>query len=211
LVNNIVLENRAFNWSINGVLPSGAADFGLNLLGYDDLGVLPAGIGALNPLSSVLTNAAGYDASNLSATDASGNPDPAGDPKFIAPYFNGSRGQTLIIPEFTTNIRTAAAVDEGGNMIDVAYGPLTLGGGNSTATPGIANDGIADSNYHIGTGSAAIDAAARFIDGDNIFSLFHYENIKGKTIKPMQIDVDGDPRPRQRSPSLIDIGADEVL
>jgi len=211
LVNNIMLENRSFNWSINGVLPSGAADFGLNLLGYDDLGVLPAGIGRLNPLSSLLTNAAGYDASNLSATDASGNPNPAGDPRFIAPYFNGSRGQTLIILESTTNIRTAAALDEGGNMIDVAYGPLTLDGGNSAATPGLANDGIADSNYHIGAGSAAIDAATRFIDGNNIFSLYHYQNIKGKTIKPMQLDFDDDPRPRQRSPSLIDIGADEVL
>ena len=210
LVNNIVWENRSFNWSINGVLPNGAADFGLNFMGYGDLGVLPEGVGQLNPLSSLLTDANGYDASNISGTDSTGNPDPTVSPNFLAGYFNGSRGQTVIIPEFTTIISTAAAVDEGGNMIDVAYGPLTLDGGSNAVTPGLANDGIPDSDYHIGLGSSAIDAGARFIDGEDIFGLYHYETIIGDTIIPLEFDFDGDARPTQEAPSLIDIGADEL-
>ena len=48
-----------------------------------------------------------------------------GDPGFVNPVLNGPRDPTLSIPEFTT-LQTAGAFDEGGNFIQVTYGPLTL-------------------------------------------------------------------------------------
>ena len=47
------------------------------------------------------------------------------DARFVRTYLNGARQPSLIVPGFTTTIQTAATVDEGGNFIDVRYGPLT--------------------------------------------------------------------------------------
>jgi hypothetical protein len=93
---------------------------------YSDLAVLCIA-GQLDPRNSVLTSTAGYHASNT-----------AGDPGFVTSFFNGDRGQTIIQPEFTTNLTVAAALDEGGNFIDVHYGPLTLSGNYHVQLPSAA-------------------------------------------------------------------------
>ena len=97
---------------------------------YDDLGVVGYAAGTLTSTNSVMTGDA--------------------DPAFIAEYVNGTRDQTIAIPEVKTSIATAVAFDEGGNFIDVHYGPLTLDGDN---------DGVRNSNYHIDGTSSAIDGA----------------------------------------------------
>ncbi|MBZ0106436.1 MAG: hypothetical protein K8H84_12500 [Sulfuricella denitrificans] len=136
LVNNIVWHNRSFYWTIDNTTTP--PSFGLHpSLGaggeapvYWDLAVLGTSTPALlNPTFSVLTDTTGYAASNLMV-----------DPAFIAGYVNGQPGQTVQQPEFTTAITTAPAFDEGGNWIDVRFGPLTPSG-----------------NYHLNAGSPAIN------------------------------------------------------
>jgi hypothetical protein len=126
--NNIIWQNRSFYWELDD-----EGDFGLipriNLgepVVYADLGVLGTN-GMLHPQSSILTDTTGYGTSNISA-----------DPLFINDYFNGSRSS--VVPS-NTAIQTAPAFDEGGNFIDVQFGPLTLTG-----------------DYHISPNSPAIDA-----------------------------------------------------
>jgi hypothetical protein len=143
IANNIIWHNRSFRFEISLTDPS---VFGLvpNIADgdapeYDDLGVVGYAAGSLDPVYSIVTDATGLDPSNI-----------AGDPAFVAGYVNGARDQTIAIPEVKTSIATAVAFDEGGNFIDVHYGPLTLDGGN---------DGTRDSDYHIGGASTAIDEA----------------------------------------------------
>ena len=116
---------------------------------YDDLAVLgTANPAYLNPRNSILTSLSEpggyvYDPSNLSA-----------DPMFEAGYFNGTPGQTIVINETTTSLATAAALDEGGNFIDVRFGPLTLT--NAVATdecPVVGSCLLGD--YHLLNGSPA--------------------------------------------------------
>lgn len=135
LRNNIVWQNRSFHWAIDTT--TDPASYGLSPdVGageapvYDDLAVLPASLGNMNPRFSILTNTAGYHSSNSST-----------DPRFVNDYVNGDRGQTIIMPEATTSLTAAPAFDEGGNYIDVRFGPLSPTG-----------------NYHIRAVSPAIDA-----------------------------------------------------
>ncbi len=128
LINNIIWHNRSFYW-----LLTNEGDFGLipNIgLGeapvYADLAVLGT-TGMLNPQSSILTDTTGYDASNISA-----------DPVFVNGYFNG--GRSSIITPADNTIQATPGVDEGGNFIDVQFGPLSLVG-----------------DYHIQTNSPAVD------------------------------------------------------
>jgi hypothetical protein len=140
LVNNIIWQNRSFYWLLNN-----EGDFGLIPkvgLGeppvYNDLAVLGT-TGMLHPQSNILTDTTGYDGSNISA-----------DPLFVTGYFNGSRS-SVIVPDNTIQAipQTAPAVDEGGNFIDVQFGPLTLVG-----------------NYHLSANSLAIDVGIDNILGD---------------------------------------------
>jgi len=136
LQNDIVYHNRSFYWANvddpatpeieTGLYPASCAD-PLNPVGpscdlanvdlySDDLAVLDAlvvTLNQLNPITSLLTDTSGYDPSNV-----------MGDPSFVLPYFNGSRSN-LNMGEFTT-LGTAAAFDEGGNFIQVLFGPLSL-------------------------------------------------------------------------------------
>lgn len=140
LTNNIVWHNRAFHYeTVAGVaqlLPALAPPSPGSCAGgtayYWDLGALgdidpstPNPSATLNPTYSVLTSTTGYGATNISS-----------DPLFASQYCNGARSLRLI-PEVTT-LQVAPALDEGGNFIDVRYGPLTLTG-----------------NYHIGALSPA--------------------------------------------------------
>jgi parallel beta-helix repeat protein len=136
LLNNVVWQNRSFYWEVNNT--TDPATFGLvpdvgsgEAPVYEDLAVLPRSLGSLNPRFCILTDTTGYHGSNTSA-----------DPQFANAYFNGDRGQTIVMPEVTTSVQAAPAFDEGGNYIEVRFGPLTPSG-----------------DYHIAAGSPAVDAA----------------------------------------------------
>lgn len=168
--NNIVWHNRSFFWQITSptsyeLLPRAASP-------YWDLAVLGTSSPAhqLSPSFSLLTDLAGYGgAGNIT-----------GDPDFVAETFNGDRGQTIQMPELTTSIATAAAFDEGGNWIDVRFGPLTLWDCTQAGCPLIRD-------YHLQDGSPA-EAAGNWTTGVPL------------------VDYDGQTRPFPQSP---DIGADE--
>lgn len=135
-VNNIIWHNRSFYW-----LLTNEGDFGLipniSLGGapvYADLAVLGT-TGMLNPQASILTDTTGYDASNIST-----------DPTFVNSYFNG--GRSSILNPADNVIQAIPGIDEGGNFIDVQFGPLSLVG-----------------DYHIQANSPAVDAGIDSILG----------------------------------------------
>jgi len=193
LIDNIVWHNRSFYWTnyddpATAVIESGlvpatcatptdplndptcdGATVNVDLYS-DDLAVLPAG--ALNPMYSLLTDPTGYDVSNIS-----------GDPLFVNGYLNGTRG-SLNIGEFTT-LATAAAFDEGGNFIQVSFGPLSLV--EPDANPNNQEGDLFD--YHLDNGSPAIDA-------DGVTA------VAGRLAE----DIDNE----ARTQGDIDIGADEA-
>lgn len=131
LVNDIILHNRSFYWDVTenggtgGLLPGTPA--------YQDLAVLGTAVAELlDPAFCLLTDAAPYDPSNAT-----------GDPGFITEYFNGSQGY-LIIPETGTALETVPAFDEGGNFIDVRFGPLSpMGNYHITGVSAALNSGTA--------------------------------------------------------------------
>lgn len=137
LANNIIWQNRSFYFIADatqdppfyGLVPDvagGAAPV------YWDLWVTGTATQRyLNPQYSILTSTAGYPSTNQQA-----------DPLLADAYFNGASNQ-VIIPEITTAIQAQPAFDEGGNFIDVRFGPL-----------GITGD------YHILTGSPAINSGS---------------------------------------------------
>jgi len=143
IVSNIVYHNRSYFWlnadpdslTETGLYPESCYPNACDPATQDvnaytwDLAVL--GFAAqLDPRRSLLTDNSGYHPSNET-----------GDPLFVNAYFNGPR-DNLNIPEFTT-LQTAGAFDEGGNFLQVTFGPLTLD----------------DYDYHIQAGSPAIDEA----------------------------------------------------
>lgn len=136
LRNNIIYENRSFHWviaddpstsepSVFGLVPDIAAG---DAAVFDDLAVLGVA-GVLDPRYCLLTDITGYDPSNIS-----------GVPNFIGAYFNGDRGQTIVQQETTTSLQAQPAFDEGGNFIDVSFGPLTPVGNYHLMAPSIAID-----------------------------------------------------------------------
>jgi parallel beta-helix repeat protein len=176
LVNNIVWQNRSFTYDattgsahLEPVLAAttiGECPAGAN---YWDVGVLGEPLAnpalKLDPRRSILTDTSGYHASNI-----------AGDPDFLSPYCNGAR--TLSTPG---PMQVAAEVIEGGNFIDVRYGPLT------PAWPA----GSPPWDYHIGLNSAGLN------NGNNVGFL--------------SSDFDNEHRPQGTGvPSGFDRGADEV-
>lgn len=134
LQNNVVWHNRSFYWAIDPACdPTGSTTpcFGLvpdigagGAPVYDDLAVLDVAVpdGAppvcLNPQNSILTTLSDGTCSYAASNGT-------GDPMFIGEYVNRAPGQTVLIPEVTTSLATGAAFDEGGNFIDVRFGPLS--------------------------------------------------------------------------------------
>jgi len=180
LENNIILHNRRFNFVADttqnppfyGLQPDVTVE---NPDFTNELWVYGVADGmSLEPKFCLLTDATGYDASNVT-----------GDPAFVAEYFNGDRGQTVQIPEQTSTIQTGPAFDEGGNFIDVRFGPLTL------YIPTGANAGSLYGDYHLTAGSVALG-----LGGTLDFTRF----------PNLTTDIDGDPRPA----TAPDSGADEV-
>jgi hypothetical protein len=140
LFNNIVWHNRSFTYDATvgsaHLLPVvnqtavGECGSGAN---YWDLGVLGEPLMSpalkLSPSYSILTSTTEYGGAN----------NVSGDPAFVSEYCNGAR--TLSTPG---PMQVAAEVIEGGNFIDVRYGPL------STAWP----DGSPPWDYHVFASSA---------------------------------------------------------
>lgn len=139
LDNNILWHNRSFGWSINNTVQP--ATFGLypaNPL-YADLAVIGTP-GTLSPTNSTLTDTTGYAASNNST-----------DPAFVSSYVNNSPGQTVLILEGITNLGATPAFDEGGNFIDVRFGPLALYSSCTTSATGFCLNG----DYRLPTAGVA--------------------------------------------------------
>jgi len=124
---NILWHNRAFKWVIDRTVSP--AEFGLEQgymeSLYSDLAVLGTAAPAtgpqfvdtldkLSPVNGVLTNTTGYDVSNSDIL-----------PPGFQGYVNGSLGETIVITEGITNLGATPAFDEGGNFIDVRFGPLS--------------------------------------------------------------------------------------
>jgi hypothetical protein len=113
----------------------------------------------------------------------------------VLPYFNGPR-DNLSIPEFTT-LQTAGAFDEGGNFIQVTFGPLTLVQDEATRT-------LYD--YHLGAGSPAVDA------GGSVLPILNrtvgLPNGAADADTRQRLDFDNQTRPLGIA---ADIGADELV
>ena len=197
LRDTIIYQNRSFYWANvddpatatieNGLVPASCADPSVSgdpecdvstatLSQYiDDLAVI-GDSGTLNPRFSLLTDTTGYHSSNVS-----------GDPGFTNSYFNEARND-LILPEFTV-LQTALAFDEGGNFIQVQYGPLSL------LEPGAAGNPANNTtllDYHVAQPSAAIGMGG---------------NLPNSPSNRLRSDFDNDPRPDD---GTNDIGADEA-
>ena len=167
LANNIIWHNRSFYFFGDpNAIP--AVPYALvpqpGTPSYWDLGVLGTAVASsMTPQNCLLTG-------------------PDVDPAFVAEYFNGDRGQTIIDPERTTAITAAPAFDEGGNFIRLRFGPLTLTV-PGTVPPTLYGD------YHINTGSSALSA------GNGAFVTAPY----------LTLDYDNQARPT----TIPDQGADE--
>jgi hypothetical protein len=176
LKNNIILNNRSFYFLVDanadptGYLLRPDVANGEDAV-FWDLAVLgTATAKQLNPMYCLLTDTTGYDASNRT-----------GEPMFVYEYFNGAQS-SVVNPEPTTAIQPAVAFDEGGNFIEVHYGPLTL------------NPQTGAIDYHIQGGSASTES------GDSAIV---------KTYTELGKDYDGDTRPTPTA-TMPDIGADEI-
>ena len=175
MVNNIIWENRTFQWVVD-LLADPLPTFGLEvdpLIGaYSDLGVIDV-VGVLTSTSSILTG----DIDPLTLLPV--------DPGFVLDYFNTGRSQTILQTEQTadTLIGIAVALDEGGNFVDVAFGPLSISG-----------------NYHLTTDSDAIDAGANSsipeladdIDGEERALADPFDIGADEVVLVLTPDTDGD-------------------
>ncbi|HKJ95155.1 MAG TPA: choice-of-anchor Q domain-containing protein, partial [Gammaproteobacteria bacterium] len=186
MVNDIIWHNRSFHFAVNDAYDPDVATSATNqpylllpnvAVGdapvYADLAVLGVG-GSLHPRFSILSDTTGYHPSNSSA-----------DPQFVASYVNGDRDATVQMPETTTSLAPAVAFDEGGNFIDIRFGPLTL---NNPAT------GQPFGDYHLQAGSPAVDAGNTTI-------------VYNGGLSELLLDIDAQPRPQGIG---ADIGADEA-
>ena len=129
LVNNIILRNRSFSWVIDTLASPQRFALTPDIAGgalpdYSDLAVVDNATLNLHPKNSLLSNIPENDVYRLDPTD--GNKAAGPNHKvFVESLANGQPGQTLLMDE-NTNVSVAAALDEGGNFIDVRFGPLTL-------------------------------------------------------------------------------------
>ena len=138
IINSIIWQNRSFYFLIDdmgtevkvGLIPD--VESGETPVYWDLWVEGTASPAYLDPRSSILTDTTGYDISNISS-----------DPLFVDDYTNGARYKVKEI-EQRSAIQVQPAFDEGGNFIDVRFGPLAVVG-----------------DYYLSPGSPAIDAAAK--------------------------------------------------
>ncbi|WAK01104.1 hypothetical protein [Methylobacter sp. YRD-M1] len=197
--NNIIYQNRSWFW-LNfddpatatietGLFPSNcnAAPTGCNVNDInaftDDIAVLDGATDTgklMNIRFSLLTDNADNQAEYIGQSS-----NITGNPAFVNGYHNGPRDETLLFPEATV-LQTAGAFDEGGNFIQVAYGPLSLV--DTVADPVGNPNGTMLFDYHIAPSSAAANRGVS-IAGNNFLLL----------------DIDN----QLRLGAAVDIGADE--
>lgn len=154
LVNNIILHNRSFYFHVVPGVPPALntyqllPDVGAGASPvYNDLAVLGAGTASLNPQYSLLTSLVPPYNNPVSFNFTAA-------PDFNLEYVNGSNTQ-IVVPEVTT-IVVAAAFDEGGNFIDVHFGPLS---------PIDPVTGLAFSDTHLMSFSPAINKGDKTVVG----------------------------------------------
>ena len=218
LRDTIVLHNRSFYWANvddpgtaaieSGLFPAtcvgppdgtdcDVATADVNDYSYD-LAVIDAdGVvsGLHDPRFSMLTDNAlnaGYIGINDNIAGATGNED------FVNGYFNGAR-VSIDIAEGTT-IQTAGAFDEGGNFLQVSFGPLSLlepgqGAGNDPAN----NTTLLD--YHLCLADDCTPAS-----GGGQWRTSGNPNLQNPPPALLAEDFDNDTRPTGQ---YSDVGADE--
>ena len=149
LDNNIVYQNRVYHW--NQLIAGSPVGAGLVFDGYSDLEVADAqipmfevatpatdnapgtwvpvaGQRRLTPTNSLMTSITQY---NVAAPNNNVKGNQANAQYLSATTFNGPRDAVLLQTEASvqgtaTSPAVAGAFDEGGNFIEVRYGPLTL-------------------------------------------------------------------------------------
>ena len=134
--NSIVWRNRSYFFEVDTTQTTGNFSLVENTPPYWDLGVLGGqATDRLNPSYSILTDVSGTAPSNIDGSNLSP------DQLFISAYVNTGNGETIKKQEPKTSIDAVPAFDEGGNFIDVRFGPLQLTG-----------------DYHLNPASVAVDA-----------------------------------------------------
>lgn len=121
--NNILWHNRSFYWAVNTSVDP--VTFGLVANpaggGYWDMAVLGTpGPRFLSPGNSILS------ALTQQGHSYAGSGNLESDPLFQAQYFNTAPVSGWSLPEIPPGVGTVPAFNEGGNFINVYYGPLTL-------------------------------------------------------------------------------------
>ncbi|MBI3562201.1 MAG: hypothetical protein HY080_10870 [Gammaproteobacteria bacterium] len=134
MINNILWENRMSHFAIDNTIDP--PTYGLFTDAVGGVGVDTRVYGTPGVLAGP-----GTDSSNNLYTGANVN--------FVLPYFNANPGETINQNEFTTTIQANPAFDEGGNFINVRYGPLYMYG-----------------DYHLQAGSAAINTGNNAVLGE---------------------------------------------
>lgn len=130
IYNTIARDNRMFYWRVNPTVDP--ATCALNTAAQTCYGLVPNIAAGEPPVFSDLAVIGGAyqltaDYSVLTSTaGVSGTNNIASDPLLRCNYYNGGRDAVIQMVENTTTVQTAGAFDEGGNFIDVRYGPLTL-------------------------------------------------------------------------------------
>jgi large repetitive protein len=199
--NNIIHQNRTFRFNFTlppaqWIEPRGGTPNNSTTGPYWDVGVVGGGtFNAQNTLFTVVP--AGYGTSNFAPTlPATGNQfNPVG---FAQPYLNG-RQNSIQQVETTTIIEAQPAFDEGGNFIDVRFGPLSRQFLSGTT--------VVTSNYHILTTSPARGRGTTSLDA----------TFNTATFAMSSPDFDGQARviqsPGVTAPAVStnpDVGADET-
>jgi FtsP/CotA-like multicopper oxidase with cupredoxin domain len=157
--NNIIWQNRTFTWDpapLAPALPALVPDVSVAPAIYWDLGVLGAA-GQMNPVSGTLTSLgpSALDPAVYAVSNA------ITDPLLVGAYFNGARGIPIV--NEVSVIQTAVAADEGGNAIDVAFGPLTYAGAYTDLLGWGPNGGIGVLALNPGGSGGGSDGGGCFI------------------------------------------------
>ena len=148
LTHNIVWRNRAFLFDGSvlqpALAPTAVGECAAGAV-YFDLGVLDPG-NKLTPQFNILSSLTGLDGKTYL-----GNGNNTSNPQLLNPYCNGARSLSVPGPILATG-----AVAEGGNFVDVRYGPLTLAWGGSPW------------DYHLASNSPAINRVGLQPSGLNV-------------------------------------------